>query len=396
MGKRRLFVTAVLFFCMSPLALADEVISIDINNYGSDTVFTGEAAVPGVTAWVGYDGGWGVAVGSPRTSGLADMGKIKATTYAAQVWVADSGDHGYVTGAGDGLMDDGFIAVAGADPNLAFIGTDLFDTSPDFAYGGTFDLYVYGDSAGDFYLTDANDVVFASGSVTGTVSGFVEGENYVVFENIDIANPTSVRLVYTNELNGVQLVKRSSPKVIVNHNNTADPNDYTINAPDYDAAFDTNKRSGENTLYGPDTNEDEIFYIDTGEYMDYDIVVDAANEGKYNLYVDLGGENDLTLQIYLDGNLRGTVTANGGARSDGVPMNLLAGTHTVRWQATSGYANVDDLVFNYAGTVSFADCQEIQSYGLNPAGDLTGDCRVDLDDLAVVLADWAVCYDPEL
>ncbi len=401
MGKRRLFAAAVLLLAVISVASADEVISIDINNYGNDMVFAGEAAVPGATIWVGYDGGWGIGIGSPRTSGLANVGQVKASKYAAQVWVGDTGDHGYVTGVGNGLLDDGFIAHAGSDPNLTFIGSDIFAdvAGQNFAYGGTFDLYVYGNSAGDFYLTDANDVAFASGSVTGTVSGFVEGENYVVFENIGIANPASVRLVYTNELNGIQLVKKSRPKTIINHHNTADPNDYTIDAVAYSAAYDTNGRDDEidygvGTFYGPDVAGGQVYMLDLDEYMEYDIRITAENAGKYNFYVDLAGQYAGTLEIFLDGNLIGTVTGT-DARVGPVEMMLFEGDHVLKWRSTGMHgSNIDSLALLYGGEIVLGTCQDVYKYGLAPAGDVTGDCRVNLDDLALVMAEWAANYNP--
>jgi hypothetical protein len=398
MGKMGVF-TFLLLVLGAPVALGDEVISIDINNYGNKVAYSGTAGVAGAATWIAYDGGWGVPVGSGRTSGLAEVGEVKAGTYAAQVWMADDGQHNYVSGAGAGLLDDGFVSrtpsptATSSDPNLLFVGIE--NAGDVGAYGDVFDVYVYGDSAGTFRLTDANMVPLAAAeSVSGTVAGFVEGQNYVVFEDIAIANPNSVRLLYSNEINAIQLVKTTTPKSIIRHTMTADPNDYTINVPAYSAAYDTNGRAGEITFYGPDISADEVYYLDTNEFMEYDIQIDALNKGKYNFYVDLTGTMAVTVEVFLDGALRGTVTGT-GTRVGPVGLNLFEGTHIIKWRSTGAHGgNIDDLVFNYVGAISFADCQEVKSYGIAPAGDVTGDCRVSLADLVAVAADWALCYDP--
>lgn len=402
MGKRKVLLAILMVTALVAVTSADEVISIDINNYGNDIAFSGEAAVPGAATWIAYEGGWGVPMGSPRSSGLAEVGQIKASTYAAQVWVADAGNHGYVTGSGTGLLDDGFVKNTAQDPNLAFIGADLFGdvTGQNFAYGGTFDVYVYGDSAGTFTLVDANNVsIVPAELVTGTVSGFVEGQNYVVFENIEIASPNSVRILYSNELNALQLVKKSTPKAIIRDTATTDPNDYTVNAPNYSVAHDTNGRDDEidygvGTYYGPDLGDDQVYMLDTDDWMEYDILIDAANQGQYNLFVDLTGDYETTLELYLDGNFLGTVTG-ANTRIGPVALNLFTGTHVVKWRSTGMHGgNVDDVVFDYLGAIVLQDCADIYTYGLNLAGDLTGDCRVNLDDLALIADEWTANYNP--
>jgi hypothetical protein len=37
----------------------------------------------------------------------------------------------------------------------------------------------------------------------------------------------------------------------------------------------------------------------------------------------------------------------------------------------------------------------VKTYGFNYAGDLTGDCQVNLADLMLLIADWANCYNPQ-
>lgn len=395
---------AIVWVCMglAGTAPAVEVISIDINNYGNDTVYSGEAAVPGATKWVAYYGGWGVPLGSPRSANLASVGTIQGSTYAKQVWVGDYGAHDYITGAGDGLLDDGFVSNTVSDPNIIFIGEDMFGSVAGqlHAYRGTFDMYVYGNSPGFFYLVDPNGVSLADvQEVTGTETAgvFELGKNYVIFEDVSIAEPLSVVLVYTNELNGIQLVSKKVPFAV--SATATDPNDMTLNAPDYDVAYDTNGREGENTFYGPDVSQDQVYYLDTGEYMEYDILVNAADEGQYALRIDVNtASGDVTLNIYLNGNLLGSLSQaqTGPATMGPLMVNLFEGRHVLRWQTPglSG-ANIDNLVFEFVGPIVFNDCDEVYQYGFELPGDITGDCRVGIEDLAYIIADWADYFGPD-
>ena len=411
MGKMRVWIT-VLIIAMAAAAPAVEVISIDINNYGNEIAYSGEAAVSGASQWIAYYGGWGVPAGSPRSANLAKTGTIQASTYAEQVWIGDPGGHSYVTGASSGLLDDGFVSntpsptFTGNDPNISFIGLDLFgDAGLSHAYKGTFDVYLYGNSAGSFKLTDANSVsprIIAAGAVTGTVTPgvFELGKNYVVFENISIADPNSVRLWYSNELNGIQLVGKKMP-VQIQKTGTV------ISAVNYTAAYDTNSRDGEPTRYGPDTGYTAgigsyVSYLAPGEYMDYDITVDLENMGQYSLTAGVvTASGSASMQIFIDGVLLGAVTCPQYA--DGMiyettarTINLFPGSHTITWKTpTIRYNNIVDLRLNYSGPVVMSNCAQVRTYGFNYPGDLTGDCRVDMQDLALIIENWANCYDPQ-
>lgn len=411
MEKKTFLVMALICLGLTGILRAAEVISIDINNYGNDTAYSSEAAVPGATEWVVYYGGWGVSAGSPRTDNLAEAraydpdneDPYPQSTYAAQVWLGDPGGHDYISGAGNGLLDDGFAkSPSASDPNIAFIGSDLFSAAGDSAYGGTFDVYVYGDSAGDFYLTslasDPNlgDVVIASGSVTGTTSGFVEGENYVVFEDVTIARPSSVRLWYTNELNAIQLVSTKEPFVV---NSTAtDPNDYTIDSTAWDAAFDTNTREDEDgrygfgSFYGPDSYPGWVGLLFTGDWMLYDLVVNPADQGQYELFVDIAGDYTGEIDLFLDDNPVGTLDETS---TDPILINLFAGMHTLRWESTDYHGdNIGGISLVYVGGITLNNCEDVYTYGENLAGDINRDCRVNLEDLVLILDEWTNNYNP--
>ena len=396
MKRVKLLIAMSLLFGVAAMASADEVISIDINNYGNDTAYTGEAAIAGATEWRAYYGGWGTPVGSPGTADLAVKGDIQASTYEEQVWVGDQGGHDYISGLGDGLLDDGFINnSATKDPNFVFVngvgGTDAG------AYSGTFDVYVYGNSEGSFTLVDPNGVVLGTDSVTGTTTGFVEGENYVVFPDITIAEPDTILLKYSNELNGIQLVSKKEPFAIIA---SIDPNDNLLDARNYDVAYDTNARGTvEQTNYGPDLG-DGVHYLDTGEYMEYEIVVDAANEGEYEvsaLVVTQHGAANISL--YVDGVQHGILehvkTGDGSYNvTTAAAVNLFEGTHTLKWAAETNaiYFGILELYVTHLGDISINDCDEVKMYGLVPAGDINGDCRVDITDLELLANEWTENY----
>ncbi|HOT73634.1 MAG TPA: hypothetical protein PLX18_10530 [Anaerohalosphaeraceae bacterium] len=399
MKKKRGF--AILLWCLAAAgtAFAVEVINIDFNSYGNDTAYQGEGVFPGRTDWIAFYGGWGVPVGSQRSSNLVKQGQGAApSTYAAQVWIGDDGlGHGYIAGSGSGLMDDGFvntIHLGGlSDPNIAFMGEG--------AYGGNFDLIVYGSEAGTFTLADSNDIILGTASVSGGVSeGFVEGGNYVVFENVPLGNPNMIRLYYTNVINGLQLVSTKRPFVI---SPSSDPNDNTIDARNYDVAFDTNGRGGEITFYGPDLGN-YVHYLDTGEYMIYDLFVPEDAQGKYLLsadFVTLWGAAGLNM--YLDGKFLGTLTQAQHQEDPKVyhsleelPVNLFAGPHDLKWANTELYFDVVRLQLVYVGPISLDNCEDVYLYELEPAGDLNRDCRVDLADLAEMVNSWLVDYNPNV
>lgn len=399
MKKRRGLGIWISLLCLTAAgsAFAVEIINIDINNYGNDSGYSGPGVIAGRTDWIPFYGGWGLAVGSPRSANLVNQGAgAAASTYAEQVWIGDDGlGHGYITGAGNGLMDDGFVNTGGRgglnDPNIAFMGEG--------AYGGNFDLIVYGSEAGTFTLADGNDIL-ASKSVSGGVAeGFVEGGNYVVFENVPLGNPNMTRLYYTNVINGLQLVSRKTPVTVVP---SSDPNDNLIDARNYDVAFDTNARGGEITIYGPDLGS-YVHYLDTGEYMIYDLYVPQEAQGKYLLSADFvtywGAAG---LNLYLDNKPLGSLSQTQHQEDSSIyrsvedlPVNLFAGTHELKWMNTQNYFDVVRLRLTYEGPISLDNCEDVYLYELEPAGDLNRDCRVDLTDLAVLVNNWLVNYDPQ-
>lgn len=402
--KKMKLLTVVLFILGAGGAVfATEVINVDLNGYNDANAYTGTAVVDdGINLWRVYYGDWGKPVGSGRSNNLADYDDpCKPGIYAAQVWIGDPGtDHTYEWGSE--LMDDGFVndpCIAG-EPTISLFAAPDNPYSDGPAYGGTFDIYVYGSAVGSFTL-ETPIYGPTTKPVTGGFTGeFVENQNYVIFENILIDDTNAVTLSYSNKINGLQLVSKKQPVAIVG--------DTLISAPAYDVAYDTNARGGEIHEFGPDVGTagttPAVFYLDLGEYMEYDITVDNANEGSYDIQAYIrtpeGGDNNL--DIYFDDMFLGTLYLSGTytnfrLTTNWVTVNLFEGNHTVKWVCTGPeiYFDISSLKFWYAGEVEMNDCNDVYKYHFNYQGDITGDCHVDANDLALIVDDWLNCYSPD-
>jgi hypothetical protein len=327
------------------------------------------------------------------------------------LWLGDDGlNHGYQYGSG--LMDDGFVS---DDPCTTEPKLDIFGEG---AYQGIYDIYVYGNDAGSFRLNYYG--VVTTKTVTGGVAAgtFVNGGNYVVFSNVDLNDTTSgsIYLNYTKKLNALQFVKKKSPFVI-------EPNALgliRIEAGNWDVAGDRNTRDTETTFFGPDTWFDDgngigrnVGYIDTEEFMDYDITVNDANKGQYQISLGImgGGSyayiNAASMYIYLDNRLIGEVNhpaaipAGTIGDTTKVTVNLYPGSHTVGWDF-KGYAgtntgfSIADVNFVKIGNTVISNCADVVSYGFALTKDLNGNCVVDLADVALMVDNWLICNNPDL
>ncbi len=390
--KKMKLLTIVLFILgAGGAALAAEVINVDLNGHGDNIPYVGNGAYDvGKSTWNVYYGGWGKPAGSPRSDLLVDYDEpCEPGIYAAQVWIGDPGTgHGYIDGSE--LMDDGFVANPGVEPNISLFGQD--------AYTGTFDIYVYGANDGNFTITSPSYNSTKEVNGVAPPGEFVEGGNYVVFPTVRIDDSNTVVLSYTNELNGLQLVKLKEPVAIQDGTE--------INAPDYDVAYDTNRRDDEEQHFGPDGNSVYVFYLDDGEYMEYDITVDDANVGRYSIkaWVNTQWEYCTNLNVYLDDIWLGKLILEEDSTAyppdfdptSSVSVNLFKGSHTFKWAHIGGGYGYDISKFKFTrtGDVIMNDCNDVNTYGLNYAGDLTGDCRVDEKDLALIVDNWLIYYDP--
>jgi hypothetical protein len=390
------------------VVMATDVINVDIKGYNDYEPYVGNGAydVGNNAEWVAFYGGWGVPVGSARSEALVGAlvppaQQYLSSVYAAQVWIGDNGlKHGYQYGSSSSLMNDGFVANVSAEPNISIWGLG--------AYQDVYNIYVYGNDAGTFKLTQYG--VTTTKTVTGGVAAgqFVQGGNYVIFTNVDVnsSNPQDLYLTYTNKLNALQFVRQKSPFVV-------EPNSLgliRIEAGRWDVAGDRNTRDTETTPFGPDTFTDanfgrEVGYIDSGEFMYYDINVDDANHGQYGISLSINTMNGvlISMNLYLDDKLLGDVnnlTKGTFVETDRVTANLFKGIHTISWEFTpnagdsTGFSIIY-LNFYKTGPIAINNCNAVGFYGLNYPADLTGDCTVGLDDLASAAHNWLICNNPD-
>jgi len=387
-------VTSIIFILIAVgAASAAEVINVDIKGYGSETPYVGNGAydVGDDTEWTVYYGGWGMPVGSARSEGLQTSSQgWYCGVYAAQVWLGDTGeDHSFQWGSG--LMDDGFVADIGNEPNLAIFG--------DGGFQGIYDIYVYGNDAGSFKLGYYG--IVTEKTVTGGVAAgtFVEGGNYVVFQDVDVNDPYSgsIYIAYTAKLNGLQFVKKKEPVSVGNGT--------TIPAASWDVAGERNVQSDDPQGYGLDTFGGSVGFLESEEFMAYDITVDDANKGQYQIGLDVNtaGQYRLTkMNMYLDdrylGDVNYLVVDPVAGKTTVVTTNLFAGNHTVKWRFppnTDWGFNIVDVNFVRVGDAVMNNCDDVSKYGLFYDADitttdvsLTPNCAVNIYDLDAMVSNW--------
>ncbi len=397
MKKKLLAVT--LIFVAAGAAMAADVINVDIKGYGDNTPYIGNGAydVGSNAVWTPYYGGWGFPVGSARTEGLqTEEQSFFCSVYASQVFVGDNGlNHSYQYGSG--LMNNGFIATAGQEPNLAIFG--------DGAFQGIYDIYVYGNADGDFILGYYG--TRTSQHVTGGIADgtFTLGGNYVVFTNVDCNDPYSgsIYIGYTGRLSAMQFVRKKDPVAIKDGT--------TIWTGKYDVAGERNIRTDDPQGYGPDLVGAEpnisVGGLEVQEFMSYDITVDDANQGRYLFSVDVNcGTTPYRinpLRIFLDNKFVGDICdMNAGeTKTTDAAINLYKGNHTIQWFlpyqgfGSSTGSNLLRLKFTRKGSITMTDCNEVGTYGFNYPTDLSGDCYVNYYDLALAADNWMICNDPD-
>ena len=403
MMKMRLLAVVLFILGAAGVVLAAEVINVDIKGYNDNTPYIGNGAydVGPNTVWTPYSGGWGTPVGSARSEGLATEDQpFFCSVYAAQVWLGDNGQkHGYQYGSN--LMDDGFTAVSPNEPNISIFGQGAFQ--------GVYDIYVYGRDPGLFRLTRYGVTTTQAVSGDANAGEFKLGQNYVIFSNVDINNSSSddLYLTYTNKLNALQFVKDKSPVAVKDGT--------IIGAGNWDVAGERNIRSDDPQGFAPDTfgNADPnigstVGYLETGEFMGYDITIDDVNQGRYYIAIDVntaGQYRANPLRIYLDDKVVGDVCDMNLSPPEGkttdVSVNLFKGSHTVKWHLPfqgfggSTGSNLIYLKFTRIGSIAMNDCNEVGFYGVNYPADLSGNCAVGLEDLALLVDNWMICNNPD-
>lgn len=412
MEKMKLLTVFLLCLGIAGTAWSTEVISVDLN--GDDyAAYTGMAVYPDAedVAWRAYYTGTGKPMGSARSANLPDYDEPNIpSTYAAGVWITDANvsEHTYLTGVD--LMDDGFDADVGQSPSLSIFAAAGGDANnrDGRAFGGTFDIYVYGATSGTFTLSTP---VYGPNahSITGGYTGtFVEHQNYTVFENVLIDDTNAATLAYDGQINGLQMVSHKQPAAI--------SDGIYLEAEDYDVAYETNGRDDDPgaTRLGADIgtyddtfNSTAIGYLNWNESMTYDITVAPGDEGVYLLqgFVNTVNGDCNNLKIYLDDDIEiGTLFLLGdtGGEFSGtnkINVRLFEGEHTLRWvsEGPAIYFDLDSFYFDQDVTdPNFEFCDQVYQYGYGYENDFDDDCDVDANDLAYITGDnWLYCYSPD-
>jgi len=402
MMKMKLLTVVLIILSAIGVALAADVINVDIKGFGDKKPYVGNGAydVGNDAVWTVFYGGWGVPVGSARSEGLVEEGQQPGyySVFASQVWLGDNGKiHGYDWNSPPAMMNDGFTATAPNEPNISIWGQG--------AYQGVYDIYVYGNSsdAGSFTL-DQNGVKTPKAVTGGIPAGtFVENGNYVIFPNVDIndADSSKLYLTYTNKLNGLQFVRkyRDPCEISVDHNTV-------ILAADYAVAGEKNiGQYGETQLYGPDIFGGGVDgYVYPQEFMVYDINVSDANKGRYNIGLDVNVNNQVwakDIKIYLDdanlGHVNYDIWTPPLGLTTTVSANLLPGKHTIAWEQMStdfGF-NIYDVNLVRTGPITMSNCDEVIFYGRTLPADFSHNCSVGLEDLAIAMENWLSCNNPD-
>jgi len=415
------------------------VINVDINGYEDEYFYNGGYGAydgPGGNYWVVYYGGWGIAVGSEGSDHLSNEKYQESqaddpnfvSIYEAQVWLGTSGVDVNSFGGGDpnnpGLMDDGFEAM-GSSAAIEIFGRN--------AYRGAFDIYVYGAAAGDFTMEWDGSGGPVIKSVTGgydDVNGFILGQNYVVFEDVNVFSTdpnTRTRLGFTGQLNALQLVKKKAQAAIpvILDFNDGDPNVF-IQATLWDRAGDYNNRTEgggdrDDDIYGPTVLPwpDDANYpyfagmptmtaFDRWEFAEYDVEVIDAAEYEISPVISVRETNFDVLGITVNGKVVGRALGNipqGNApvepeKANRVLVNLFPGEYRIGWRilrldgsVNTGYS-ILGLRVRQNEDVQMHDCFDVLSGGFTHLGDLNRDCVVDEDDLAEFVGQWLDSNDP--
>ncbi len=445
MNKMKLLSVFLMCLAICSIAMAKfRVINVDINGYNDNNYYEGTAAYTGPDGdyWVPYFGGWGVPVGAKDSANLAQVGSRSvnpndfndpnwASVYTAQVWLGDPGPgqaaHHYFrwsSPSNPGLMNDGFIEDVNnpRDPNIKIFGFE--------AYTGRFDIYVYGTEDSNFTMTwrAVNRNITEFKPITGGFTGtFVEGQNYVIFRDVNVVAGYPVNLTYSKTLNALQLVKKKPAASIRVPALGADPNVFILASP-WDEASEYNNRANENNYFGPSEwayNDGNfpglshlrlIGFIDHWEYAMYDIDVQEAGLYEISPLLFVRAQNCDSLGILVnskhagrtgdvplvpartsppyDNSLREPLAANR------VKVNLFQGENTVGWiinrlhgSVQTGYA-IAGLYIRPAGDVEMPDCNAVTTYGYNYDADLNKDCVVNQSDLGLFTGQWLNSNNP--
>jgi hypothetical protein len=139
--------------------------------------------------------------------------------------------------------------------------------------------------------------------------------------------------------------------------------------------------------------------------MIYDVTVDEANAGEYEILGRVGTmSGPAYFQVWLDDDILLGVLEQVSTGFEGVfdtsntlVANLFEGPHTIKWRVHTSeeYFNFVNLLFTRLDDVNMTDCNDVYFYQLNYINDVTGDCHVNAADLKVITDNWLNCYSPD-
>jgi len=76
-------------------------------------------------------------------------------------------------------------------------------------------------------------------------------------------------------------------------------------------------------------------------------------------------------------------------------LNLFQGLNRFKIKANTYFELKGFQLHHLYNYVAMADCYDVKAYGFGLAGDITGDCYVDFEDLKLFAEDWLKCNNPE-
>lgn len=395
-----------LLIAFAGVAGAATVFKIDLNASPNLDAYQGGAAAydDGINDWQSYYGvDW-------RRIARPSGGVPRGANVTNPFLMYGQGNYGLnVEGFADpdyprGLMTDGWRTV---DPELEEIEFVCIPWEADhvmFFSRGVYDIYVYSNEANNrirFPWHWPPPSFPGSKTMTGMPGydpdnpTFVEGQNYVVFEGMNIDSAAHgyewVIILANKSISAIEFVNRGWE---ITDGVSIVPGPYN-----YVYAFDRTDQ------FPPATDDPNGVWgwTQQGEWLDFDIYVEGEpNEGFYDVFASVVGPYpgahigfSLDYGTVQDANAYTGAADFGDTPQDTPPIRLyLSGDHRLRVSIESQESfNVHTI--NFAKSASqVPTCEDIQAMGNALLMDFNGDCIVNFKDFAEFADKWLTCNDP--
>jgi len=290
------------------------------------------------------------------------------------------------------------------------------------------------------WIEGGNYVVFRDVWIDTPASRDGNGPNpdYAVNQEY-LTDPNCVVLSYSNVINGIQfasvkrrqMARRGIPPGDPDFDpvgntaaywSTATPiyigttgKKQNVFAGDYDACYETNLRSSELDFDGPDVEWDngKVHYMDKGEIWEYDVHIDDISDGYYrvrflvnlrygsanfSIYIDNSSElGNMTIDLKdaVDPNQSYWSTDGTNVYSDPATgylyFNFFKGLKRFKIKSNQRYYDIHGFqLYHMYSDIAFdmVTCETVIAYGFGLAGDLSSDCYVNFEDLALFADTW--------